>query len=67
MKSSEIINYLEDNDLADIEELKKNSQEILDAYLEKDKFARVACETVAGKWPGGQTRPDHNSGHLPDW
>ena len=25
MKSSEIINYLEDNDLADIEELKKKS------------------------------------------
>ena len=25
------------------------SDKILDAYLEKDKFARVACETVAGK------------------
>jgi len=25
------------------------SDSILDAYLRKDKYARVACETVAGK------------------
>lgn len=26
------------------------SDSILDAYLEKDPYSRVACETVAGKW-----------------
>lgn len=38
MKSSEIINYLEDNDLADIEELKKKSNYvILKFYYDFDK------------------------------
>ena len=38
MKSSEIINYLEDNDLADIEELKqKSNYVIIRFYYDFDK------------------------------
>ena len=48
MKSSEIINYLEDNDLADIEELKqKGNYTIIRFYYDFDKEELSAAKIYA--------------------
>ena len=48
MKSSEIINYLEDNDLADIEELKQKGKcTIIRFYYDFDKEELLAAKTFS--------------------
>jgi hypothetical protein len=48
MKSSEIINYLEDNDLADIEEIKRKSNyTIIRFYYDFDKEELSAAKTYS--------------------